>query len=141
MVEIDYEKFEKDKAWDGLKVYVTNSPMKDKLIVEHYNNLWHIERAFRMSKTDLIIRPIYHRLRHRIEAHICVSFTAYAIYKELERVLHFNKSNISVKRATELTHTMYQITYTQPESKQTKSITPQMDQKQSELHRLVDENF
>jgi transposase len=140
-VEIDYEKFEKDKAWDGLKGYVTNSSMKDKLIVENYNNLWHIERAFRMSKTDLRIRPIYHRLRHRIEAHICVSFTAYAIYKELERILHSNKSNISVKRATELTHTMYQITYTLPESKQTKSVALQMDHEQSELHRLVDENF
>lgn len=140
-VEIDYEKFEKDKAWDGLKGYVTNSPMKDELIVENYHNLWHIERAFRMSKTDLRIRPIYHRLRNRIEAHICISFTAYAIYKELERALHLNKSGISVSRATELTHTMYQITYTQPESKQTKSITLQMDQEQAELHRLVHENF
>jgi hypothetical protein len=73
---------------------------------------------FRMSKTDLRIRPIYHRLRHRIEAHICVSFTAYAIYKELERVLHANKSDISINRARELSHNMYQITYLQPESKQ-----------------------
>jgi hypothetical protein len=45
-VEIDYEKFENDKAWDGLKGYITNSPLSDKLIVENYKNLWHIERAF-----------------------------------------------------------------------------------------------
>jgi len=38
-----------------------------------------------MSKTDLRIRPIYHHLRARIEAHICISFTAYKIYKEFER--------------------------------------------------------
>lgn len=140
-IEIDYEKFKKDEAWDGLKGYITNSPMNDKLIIENYNNLWHIERAFRMSKTDLRIRPIYHRLRHRIEAHICVSFTAYAIYKELERVLHSSNSNISINRARELSHTMYQITYLLPESKQIKTVTLQMGEEQSELKRIVDENF
>lgn len=140
-VEIDYEKFEKDKAWDGLKGYITNSPLNDKLIIENYNNLWHIERAFRMSKTDLRIRPIYHRLRHRIQAHICVSFTAYAIYKELERVLHSNNSDISINRARELSHTMYQITYLLPESKQFKTVTLQMDHEQAELCRLVEDSF
>ncbi len=140
-VKIDYEKFDKDKAWDGLKGYITNASMKDELIIENYNNLWHIERAFRMSKTDLRIRPIYHRLRKRIEAHICISFTAYAIYKELERILHLNKSVISVKRAAELTHTIYQISYTLPESKQTKTVNLKMDEEQVELWRLVTDDF
>ncbi|HOK36894.1 MAG TPA: hypothetical protein PLR72_06550, partial [Paludibacteraceae bacterium] len=45
-----------------------------------------IEKAFRISKTDLRIRPIYHRIRNRIEARICIAFTAYCILKELERV-------------------------------------------------------
>ncbi len=140
-VKIDYEKFDKDKAWDGLKGYITNASMKDELIIENYNNLWHIERAFRMSKTDLRIRPIYHRLRKRIEAHICISFTAYAIYKELERILHLNKSVISVKRAAELTHTIYQISYTLPESKQAKTVNLKMDEEQVELWRLVTDDF
>lgn len=100
-----------------------------------------LHKAFRMSKTDLRIRPIYHRLRHRIEAHICVSFTAYAIYKELERVLHSNNSDISINRARELSHTMYQITYLLPESKQFKTVTLQMDHEQAELCRLVEESF
>jgi len=41
----------------------------------------------RISKTDLRIRPIFHSLKKRIEAHICVSFMAYLKYKELERAL------------------------------------------------------
>ena len=61
--------------------------LSSKEIIENYSNLWHIEKAFRMSKTDLRIRPIYHHLQRRIEAHICISFTAYSIYKELERIL------------------------------------------------------
>lgn len=61
-IEIDYEKFEADQAWDGLKGYITNTRLSGKQVIENYNNLWHIEKAFRMSKTDLRIRPIYHRL-------------------------------------------------------------------------------
>jgi len=94
-----------------------------------------------MSKTDLKIRPIYHRLRHRIEAHICISFVAYSIYKELERVLYKEKSTLSLKKAAELTHNMYQITYTLPKSKHTKSKLLKMDDRQAELYQIIQKNF
>ena len=94
-----------------------------------------------MSKTDLRIRPIYHRLKHRIEAHICIAFAAYCVYKELERVLKQEKSTLSLKQAAEVTHNMYQITYTLPESKQTKSRLLQMDRQQSELFEIVNKHF
>ncbi|NJX16931.1 IS1634 family transposase, partial [Tamlana crocina] len=97
-IEIDYEKYYQDNVWDGLKGYLTNTRLSDKQVVENYKNLFHIERAFRMSKTDLRIRPIYHRLRHRIEAHICIAFAAYSVYKELERVLYKEKSEISLRK-------------------------------------------
>jgi len=64
-ISIDKEKFDKDKIWDGLKGYITNCELKPEVIIENYKNLWHIEKAFRMSKTDLRIRPIYHRVRRR----------------------------------------------------------------------------
>ncbi len=140
-IKIDYEKFYNDNAWDGLKGYITNAKIKDKQIVESYKNLWHIEKAFRMSKTDLRIRPIYHRLRNRIEAHICISFTAYCLYKELERVLYKEKSTLSLKKAAELTHNMYQITFTLPESKHTKSKLLKMDDQQAELYQIIMKNF
>jgi transposase len=140
-VEIDYEKFKVDQAWDGLKGYITNTQLTGKQIIENYNNLWHIEKAFRMSKTDLRIRPIYHRLKHRIEAHICISFTAYCIYKELERILGKEKSSLSLKEAADLTHNMYQITYTLPDSKHTKSRLLKMDEQQIELYHIVQKNF
>ena len=141
LVEIDYEKYEKDKKWDGLKGYITNSKLSSKKIIENYGNLWHIEKAFRMSKTDLRIRPIYHRLRHRIEAHICISFTAYSIYKELERILKKEKSTLSVQKASELTHNMYQITYTLPESQYKRTKLLKMDEKQDELYRIISDKF
>ncbi len=140
-IEIDYEKFNNDQSWDGLKGYISNTNLKDKQVIENYKNLWYIEKAFRMSKTDLRIRPIYHRLKHRIEAHICISFTAYCIYKELERVLHKEKSILSLKKSAELTHNMYQITYTLPESKHTKSKLLKMDDQQAELFQIIHKNF
>jgi len=140
-IDIDYEKFKQDAVWDGLKGFITNTNLTDKEVLENYNNLWHIEKAFRMSKTDLRIRPIYHRLRHRIEAHICISFTAYSIYKELERVLYEEKSTLSLKKAAELTHNMYQITYTLPDSKHTKSKLLKMDPDQEELYHIISKNF
>jgi len=140
-VAIDYQKFEDDKVWDGLKGYVTNSKLTKQQVIENYSNLWQIEKAFRMSKTDLKIRPIYHRLKHRIEAHICIAFTAYCIYKELERILYKKKSTISVKRAAELAQNMYEISYTLPDSKHTKSTLLKMDIFQTKLYNIIKEVF
>lgn len=140
-ITIDYNKYEQDNVWDGLKGYITNTKLTDKEVLENYKNLWHIEKAFRMSKTDLRIRPIYHRLQRRIEAHICISFTAYCIYKELERVLYEESSSISLRQAAEMTHTIYQLKYILPESKQVKTILLKMDEMQTELCQIIDKNF
>ncbi len=140
-IAINYEKFNNDKVWDGLKGYITNTKLSNAEVIDNYKNLWHIEKAFRMSKTDLRIRPIYHRLRHRIEAHICVSFAAYSIYKELERVLYEEKSKLSIKKSAEVTHNMYRIEYTLPESKHTKFKLLRMDEEQAELYLIIQKYF
>lgn len=139
-VSIDYQQYEKDKVWDGLKGFVTNTKMKKEDVIANYQNLWHIEKAFRMSKTDLKIRPIYHRLRDRIEAHICISFTAYSIYKEIERILYKEKSTISLRKAAELTHNIYEVTFQLPDSKHSKSQLLKMDDKQAELYQIIQKN-
>lgn len=136
-IEIDYNKFNDDQRWDGVKGYLTNTSLKSNQIITNYNNLWQIERAFRISKTDLQIRPIYHRLKHRIEGHICVAFTAYSIYKELDRTLKKENSKLSVKRAAELTHNIYQLNIVLPESKHMKSILLNMDPEQAELYKII----
>lgn len=140
-ISIDNEKFKSDQKWDGLKGYVTNCNQAPSLIIENYKNLWHIEKAFRMSKTDLRIRPIYHRVRKRIEAHICLSFVAYSIYKELERVLKEENYRLSVEKASEITHNMYQMEITLPESRHSKKILLKMDKYQTELIRIINNKF
>ena len=66
----------------GLKGYVTNLPaaaMPATEVIAKYHNLWHVERSFRMSKTDLDARPMFNRMRDAIEAHLTIVFTALAV--------------------------------------------------------------
>ncbi len=89
-----------DEKLDGIKGFATNDfTISTQDVIAHYQNQWHIERAFRISKTDLKIRPIYHRLETRIKAHVLISFVSYTIYKEFERKLKLNdvKFNFSQK--------------------------------------------
>ena len=136
-ISIDYDRFQADSAWDGIKAYITNSKLAPRKIVSHYHNLWFIERAFKMNKTDLRIRPIYHRLRNRIEGHICICFTAYAIMLELERRLKKAGMNLSLDKAGELTKTIYSITYTLPETREQKTRVLKMTDEQQRLVEIA----
>ena len=62
--------------------YVTNldsTTMTATEVIAKYHDLWHVERSFRMSKTDLAARPMFHRTRDAIEAHLTIVFTALAV--------------------------------------------------------------
>ena len=121
-VTIDYNKVRNDAALDGLKGYTTNSKLPDDKVVEEYGHLFMIERAFRFCKTDLDIRPMYHRLFNRIEAHICICFVAYTIMLELERILNTAKTDITLDRARFLAEKIYQIDYVNPYDNKHKSV-------------------
>jgi hypothetical protein len=136
-VVIDDDKIKTDRAWDGLKAYVTNTSLSAKKVTETYVHLWQIEKAFRISKTDLRVRPIYHHLRHRIEAHVCLAFAAYTIYKEMERLLKAQQVSMTPKRAAELTQNMYELEYTLPGSGERKRQLLQMDEEQALLYRAT----
>lgn len=134
-VSIDMAKFKADAAWDGLKGYLTNTALSCPEVVAAYGNLWYIERAFRLNKFDLAVRPIYHHLRNRIEGHICICFTAYTILLELERILH--GTTLTIHRAQELTKNMYAINYIQEKSRQQVRVILGMDEEQQMLWKLV----
>lgn len=136
-VEIDENKIKDDQLWDGLKGYITNTRLSSNKIVENYRHLWQIEKAFRISKTDLKIRPVYHYHRKRIEAHICIVFVAYTIYKEMERILYKHNASFSPKRASELTHNMYEVEYVLPHSKEKHKIILKMDAEQKILYNAI----
>ncbi len=89
--KLNHSKILNDEKLDGLKGFATNDfTLCANDVIAHYNNQYEVERAFRISKTDLKIRPIYHRLETRIKAHVLISFVSYSIYKEFERKLKLN---------------------------------------------------
>ena len=135
-ISINYDKYHADQKWDGLKGYITNTKMNKEEVIVNYGHLWKIEKAFRISKTDLRIRPIYHRLRNRIEAHICIAFCAYKIYKELERQLQAAKSHLSPEKAIDIANTIFKITIEAPISKSTESRLHLPNEEQIKLLEL-----
>jgi len=45
-ISINYDKFKAEAKWDGLKGYLTNTNLTGDEVIESYNNLWKIEKAF-----------------------------------------------------------------------------------------------
>ena len=113
-VRIDYDKVTKDKCLDGYKGYTTNSTLTDDRVIEEYGYL--------LCKTDLDIRPMYHRLFNRIEAHVCICSVAYTIMLELERILKTAGTRITLDRARFLAEKIYQIDYINPYDNKRKSV-------------------
>lgn len=137
-IDIDYDKFNRDAAWDGLKGYLTNTSLTKEEIISNYGQLWKIEKAFRISKHDLKIRPIYHRLQKRIESHITINFVAYKVYKELERQLKLKASNMSPEKAIDIAKTIYAIQIYDPTNGQTFKETLLLNDEQKFLAQLFD---
>lgn len=135
-ISIDIDKFNQDAKWDGLKGYLTNTNLSKEEIIKNYGHLWRIEKAFRVSKHDLKIRPIFHRVRRRIEAHICIAFVAYKVYKELERQLQMKGSDLSPEKAIEIAKTIYSVKIKTPTSKTEVSKTILVTQEQKYLAKL-----
>ena len=92
----------------GLKGYVTNIPttvMPPSEVISSYHDLWHVEQSFRMSKTDLAARPIFHHTRDAIEAHLTIVFAALAIARDLQ-----NTTGMSIKKIITTLRPLQQIT-------------------------------
>jgi len=136
---IDEDKYRDDVKWDGLKGYTTNTDLPKETILEYYKQLWQIEKTFRITKTDLKIRPIYHFKKRRIQAHICIAFAACKVYKELERQLKIKKSELSPEKAIDILKTIYGITIRLPQSKEKKLMLLDKTEEQKSLLKLFDD--
>lgn len=110
-VTISQDKIKQDEQWDGLKGYLTNTELGAKEVYEQYSGLWSVERAFRITKGTLEMRPMFHFTPKRIEAHVCICFVAYKVYKELERVLKISHINMSVDKVLAIAKTIGTATF------------------------------
>lgn len=137
-ISVNHKKFDEDAVWDGLKGYLTNTTLTRQEIINNYGQLWKIEKAFRVSKHDLKIRPIYHRLQKRIEAHITINFVAYKVYKELERQLKLKTDNMSPEKAIDIAKSIYAIEIVDPSTGNTYKETLLLNEEQKLLAKLFE---
>lgn len=115
VVSIDYSKIKEDVKWDGWKSYVTNTEFKPHDVIVQYRGLWVVERAFRVSKGTLEMRPMFHFTEKRIESHVCICFVAYKLYKELERIIRQIGMGMSVDTVIDIAKTIPTIEITLPD--------------------------
>ena len=139
-VEIDYDKIKEDELWDGLKGYLTNTTIPPDKVYAAYHNLWHVERAFRITKSKIEIRPMFHFTQRRIEAHACICFVALKVYKELDRILKEARIDLSVDKVLNLSKTITTIEIRLPKNKKTIRKTMIM-RRHKKIAKLFDENF
>lgn len=84
-LKLNEELIAKDELREGIKGYYTNlKNIEDSLIVSRYKDLWHVEKSFRIAKSDLEMRPVYHFKEQTIHAHILICFMALSIVKFME---------------------------------------------------------
>lgn len=69
----------------GVKGYYTNlETVADADVIAHYHSLWHVEQTFRIAKSDIVSRPIFHRKADSIKAHMLICVMALSISKYIE---------------------------------------------------------
>ena len=133
-VSINNQKIIEDQQWDGWKGYMTNTKLPSEDVYKQYCELWVVEKAYRVTKGTLELRPMFHFTPRRIEAHVCICFVAYKVYKEMERVLKKSGITISVDKVLSIAKTITTIRVKLPKSNKYLSKTMVLTAK----HRLVE---
>ncbi len=87
----------KAEKLEGIKGYLTNTDLPEQTVIDRYHDLWRVENSFRITKSDLEARPIFHRLDETIKAHLVIVFAGLAISKYLEI-----KTNMSIHKILKL---------------------------------------
>ena len=138
-VAVDEDMVTADAKWDGLKGYITNATLTPSAIIDAYHQLYNVEQSFRISKSKLEIRPIFHFNEDRIKAHISICFVALKVYRELDRMLKNNKMKLSVDTVLNIAKTIPTISVKLSESTLTKTLF--LTKRQQLIEPLFEENF
>jgi transposase len=100
--QVDKAKLKEPQLRDGHYLLRTNLVAEDPAVLwDRYMQLVQIEAAFKCLKSELGIRPIYHQLEHRVEAHIMVAFLAYCLTVTLRRRLQVHAPGLTPRAVLE----------------------------------------
>lgn len=99
IVELDIEKVERDRLFDGIHGVITNNTtLSAEEIVRQYHGLYQVEDTFRVTKHDIKIRPIFHWSPRRIKSHIAICFMALTLIRHLQYRMYVLGKPMSAER-------------------------------------------
>ncbi|WP_282006861.1 IS1634 family transposase [Propioniciclava sinopodophylli] len=108
--EVNWDVIERARFSAGYKGFVTNltqQVLDGPAVVAAYRDLWHVEESFRMAKSDLQARPVFHRKRDTIEAHLTIVFAALAVARYLQ-----DRTGVTIKKLVQTLRPLQDVTIT-----------------------------
>ena len=108
--QVNWAIIERARFSAGFKGYVTNigtDVMDGAQVVAAYHDLWRVEESFRMTKSDLQARPIFHHKKDSIEAHLTIVFAALAVARYLQ-----DRTGVTIKRLVQTLRPLQNVTIT-----------------------------
>lgn len=124
---------------DGSYLLRTTLPAdKPEKLWEHYMVLVEIEAAFKCLKSDLAVRPVYHQLEHRVEAHIFVAFLGYCLTVTLKNLLHPHARGLTPRAVLETLSTIRMVDVWLPTTDGRCLVMPRHTQPEPQHRMLLD---
>jgi transposase len=138
-VVLNEDKIQKEAAWDGFHGVITNLPESEDpfAILRRYARLWIIEDAFRVKKTNLKIRPIYHWKPRRIEAHIALCYMSFALLRHLQYRVRITQEKLSVHEILEELAGVQASIYTHKKTKDRYRVPGKVTHKASKIYKAL----
>jgi transposase len=101
VIGLNQDKIKEEEKWDGFHTIQTNAELTHQQVLENYHTLWKIENAFRVLKSTMETRPIFHWTPKRIQGHFVLSFIAFLLERSLEIKLQKNQIALSPEKIKE----------------------------------------
>jgi transposase len=139
--QLDKAKLRQAELRDGHYLLRSNLVAEDPAILwDRYMQLAQIEAAFKSMKSDLGLRPLYHQLEHRVEAHILVAFLAYCLMITLKHRLQIHAPGLTPKAVLEKLATIQMLDVWFPTTDNRWLVMPRYTQPEADqavlLHKL-----
>ena len=135
--KLKVDAFKKAERRDGSYLLRSNLIEEEPQVLwERYIQLTQIEAAFKCLKSDLAVRPVYHQLEHRVEAHIFIAFQAYCLMVTLRKYLSVHASGLTAGAVLEKLSTIQMVDVWLPTTDGRRLIMPRYTQPEAE-HKMI----
>ena len=136
--QIDKDKLREAQLRDGHYLLRTNLVAEDPAVLwDRYMQLVQVEAAFKCLKSDLGIRPIYHQLEHRVEAHILIAFLAYCLTATLKHRLQVHAPGLTPRSVLEKLATIQALDVWLPTTDGRYLVMPRYTEPEADLALLL----